>query len=112
MSAFQVNQSNNDIENNIENNIENLNASNAKAKREQELDNQIDLKLSTMEENNREQHVYVMALIDERYHINDSVGDFNKRLRNCFYISHLHENASRIEIFGAATDHELSVYGL
>ena len=110
MSSTQASQPINN--NDIENNIENLNALDAKAKREQELNKQIDLKLSTMEENNREQHVYVMALIDERYHINDSVEEFNTRLRKCFYISHLHDNASRIEIFGAATDYELSVYGL
>jgi len=111
MSSTQADQvTNNDIENNILNNY--INASNAEVNLEKELDKQIKLKMSTLEDNNKQQRVELMALIDEKYNINDSVEDFNTRLRQCFYISHLHENASRIEIFGAATDYELAVYGL
>jgi len=76
-----------------------------------ELDEQIKLKMSEKEEN-KENLVQLMALIDKRYNINDSVEDFNIRLRKCFNIGHLHENASRVEIFAAASDYELAVYGL
>jgi len=112
--ATQATQDNNNIENDIENNIlnNNINVSNAKVNLEKELDQQIKLKMSTLEDDNKQQRVELMALIDERYNINDSVEEFNTRLRKCFYISHLHENASRIEIFGAASDYELTVYGL
>ena len=110
MSSTQSTQANNDIENDILNNY--INASNSQVNLEKELDKQIKLKMSTLEDDNKEQLADLMALIDERYNITDSVEEFNIRLRKCFNISHLHENASRIEIFGAASDYELAVYGL
>ena len=97
-------------ENDILNNY--INASNAEVQREKDLDILIKSKLSTMVENNREHINEVMALIDERYYIIDSVEEFNERLRKCFNISHLHPNASRLEIFAAASDKEVYVYGL
>ena len=97
-------------ENDILNNY--INASNAEVKLEKDLDDQIKTLLSTMEENNRIQRNALMALIDERYYITDSVEEYNERLRRCFNISHLPTNASRLEIFTAATDAEIYDYGL
>ena len=106
MSSIQNHTNENDILNHY------INASNSKVQLEKELDEQIKLKFTTLEDNNKEKLVEIMALIDERYNITNSVEEFNTRLRKCFYISHLHENASRIEIFSAASDYELAVYGL
>ena len=75
------------------------------------LDENIQLKFSILEENNKQQDIELMALIDERYNFSDSVEEYNNRLRKCFNISHLHENASRIEIFAAASEYERNVYG-
>ena len=75
------------------------------------LDEEIKIKMSERDEN-KENLVQLMALIDKRYNINDSVEDFNVRLRKCFNVSHLHDNATRIELFNAASDYELAVYGL
>ena len=97
-------------ENDILNNY--INASNAEVQLEKDLDDQIKTLLSTMEENNREQRNKLMALIDERYYITDSIEEFNERLRKSFNISHLPANASRIEIFAAASEYEIYDYGL
>jgi hypothetical protein len=96
-------------ENDILNNY--IIASNDEVQREKYLDILIKSKIYSMEENNREQCIEIMALIDERTYITDSVEEFNERLRKHFNISHLHSNASRIEIFAAATDDELNDWG-
>ena len=96
----------NDILNNY------INASNTEVQLEKDLDDQIKALLSIMEENNREQRNKLMALIDERYYITDTIEEFNERLRKCFNISHLPANASRIEIFASASDQEIYDYGL
>ena len=97
-------------ENDILNNY--INASNAEVQLEKDLDDQIKDLLSTIDENNREQRNKLMALIDERYYITDSVEEFNERLRKSFNISHLPANATRIEIFAAASEYEIYDYGL
>ena len=97
-------------ENDILNNY--INASNTEVKLEKDLDDQIKTLLSTMEENNRIQRNALMALIDERYYITDTIEEFNERLRKSFNISHLPANASRIEIFAAASEYEIYDYGL
>ena len=96
-------------ENDILNNY--INASNAEVQREKDLDILIKSKIYSMEENNREECIEIMALIDERTYITDSVAEFNERLRKHFNISHLHANATRMEIFAAATNEELNDWG-
>jgi len=76
------------------------------------LDEHIKIKMSALEDDNKEQRAELMALIDERFNLYDSIEEYNVRLRKCFNVSHLHDNASRIELFGAASDYELTVYGL
>jgi hypothetical protein len=80
--------------------------------REKELDAQIKLKISNMEENNREHIIEAMILIDERYHLTDSVEEFNSRLKKQFRNPNLPVNATREEIFSSATDDELNAHGL
>ena len=100
-----------DITKTTENKLSNI-ASDAENQLVKALDEHIKIKMSALEDDNKEQRAELMALIDERFNLYDSIEEYNVRLRKCFNVSHLHDNASRIELFGAASDYELTVYGL
>jgi hypothetical protein len=100
-----------DITKTTENKLSNI-ASDAENQLIKALDEHIKIKMSALEDDNKEQRAELMALIDERFNLYDSIEEYNVRLRKCFNVSHLHDNASRIELFGAASDYELTVYGL
>lgn len=100
-----------DITKTTENKLSNI-ASDAEIQLIKALDEHIKIKMSALEDDNKEQRAELMALIDERFNLYDSIEEYNVRLRKCFNVSHLHDNASRIELFGAASDYELTVYGL
>ena len=100
-----------DITKTTENKLSNI-ASDAENQLVKALDEHIKIKMSALEDDNKEQRAELMALIDERFNLYDSIEEYNVRLRKCFNVLHLHDNASRIELFGAASDYELTVYGL
>ena len=98
------------------------------------LNNTIDNMMANMDEDDTASRVNVMALIDERYNINDSVQDFNTRLRNSVKnnfnkillsddqianfrtwennLENLPHTGSRIDIFNAAPTNALYIVGL
>jgi hypothetical protein len=99
-----------------------------------ELDTLINNKLAILADDDKNGYVEVMALIDHRYHFNDTVVEFNTRLRNSvknnfnkgflrgnmedsfseWYsnLNNLPDNASRFEIFNAAPEQALHIVGL
>ena len=98
------------------------------------LNNTINNMMATLPDDDIPALVNLMALIDERYNINDSIQDFNNRLRNnvknnfnkillrdeyitsfCTWknnLENLPDNASRLDIFSAAPSNALYVVGL
>ena len=97
------------------------------------LQSQIDTKLAALQDNDLPGQIEVMALIDERYHYEETVEDFNIRLRNSvksnFNKILLRDeqkqlfreweaklavigNSTRVEIFSAAPEAALSIVGL
>jgi len=98
------------------------------------LQSQLDTKLAALQDNDLPGQIEVMALIDERYHYEETVEEFNIRLRNSVKsnfnkillrdeqkqlfrewetkLALLDNYATRGEIFSAAPEAALSIVGL
>ena len=98
------------------------------------LDNEINNRMTVLDDNDVEKHIELMALIDKRYHYNDTVSQYNQRLRdsvasnfnksfltnekkNLFRVwenqlNTLPDNASREDIFRLASQDALYIVGL
>jgi hypothetical protein len=99
------------------------------------LDNEIHNRMAVLDDNDVEKRIELMALIDKRYHYNDTVSQYNQRLRksvasnfnkggfltndkkNLFrmwenQLNTLPDNASREDIFRLAPEEALYIVGL